>query len=104
MTSTVYAIGDVHGRADLLSSLVNFISEHARSNGVEPRVFFLGDIVDRGPDSREAMETVCETLRRWPESRLLLGNHDLLFLYAMTNQRYLEKWFKDLGGVKTLAS
>jgi hypothetical protein len=33
-----------------------------------------------------------------------LGNHDLLFLYAMTNQRYLEKWFKDLDGVKTLAS
>jgi serine/threonine protein phosphatase 1 len=104
MTSTVYAIGDVHGRADLLSSLVDFISEHARSNCKEPRVFFLGDIVDRGPDSREAMEIVCETLRRWPQSRLLLGNHDQLFLDAMTSQIYVEKWFADFGGVKTLAS
>lgn len=103
MTSTVYAIGDVHGRADLLASLIDFISEHARSNGIEPHVLFLGDIVDRGPDSREAMEIVCETLRRWPKSHLLLGNHDLLFWDAMTSQRFVEHWFK-LGGISTLAS
>lgn len=104
MTSIVYAIGDVHGRADLLASLIDFISQHARSHGIEPRVFFLGDIVDRGPDSREAMEIVCETLKRWPGSRLLLGNHDQLFLDALTSQIYVERWFRDLGGIKTLAS
>jgi len=104
MTSTVYAIGDVHGRADLLGSLIDFIDQHTKSNGIEPRVFFLGDIVDRGPDSREAMEIVCATLRRWPQSRLLLGNHDQLFLDAMTSQIYVEKWFANFGGAKTLAS
>lgn len=104
MASTVYAIGDVHGRADLLSSLIDFIGKHSEDNGIEPRVFFLGDIVDRGPDSREAMEIVCDILKRWPESRLLLGNHDQLFLDAMTSQTYVDKWFEDYGGRKTLAS
>ena len=104
MTSTIYAIGDVHGRADLLSSLITFIGEHSRIRGAEPRVFFLGDIVDRGPDSREAMEIVCETLKRWPESRLLLGNHEALFLDAMTSQFFLKKWFERFGGLQTLVS
>lgn len=104
MTSTVYAIGDVHGRADLLKSLIAFIGEHAGRSGVEPQVFFLGDIVDRGPDSREAMEIVCETLKRWPQSRLLLGNHDCVFLDAMTNQRWVQRWFERLGGMQTLIS
>lgn len=104
MTSIVYAIGDVHGRADLLQSLLNFVEKHAQSKDIDPRVFFLGDIVDRGPDSREAMEIVCDTLRRWPQSRLLLGNHDQLFLDAMTTQRYLDRWFTDFGGLKTVTS
>lgn len=104
MTSTIYAIGDVHGRADLLGSLIAFIGEHSRIGGAEPRVFFLGDIVDRGPDSREAMEIVCKTLKRWPQSRLLIGNHDFIFLDAMTNQFWVQKWFEKLGGMQTLIS
>lgn len=104
MQSTVYAIGDIHGRADLLGSLIDFINLHAKTNGIEPRVYFLGDIVDRGPNSREAMEIVCETLKRWPESRLLLGNHDQLFLDAMTSQIYVNQWFSRFGGMQTLAS
>lgn len=104
MTSTIYAIGDVHGRADLLGSLIAFIGEHSRTRGAEPRVFFLGDIVDRGPDSREAMEIVCKTLKRWPQSRLLIGNHDFIFLDAMTNQFWVQKWFEKLGGMQTLIS
>lgn len=50
------------------------------------------------------MEIVCETLKRWPESRLLLGNHDQLFLDAMTSQIYVDKWFARFGGLQTVAS
>lgn len=84
--------------------MIDFVGKHARRAGAEPRVFFLGDIVDRGPDSREAMEIVCDTLKRWPESRLLLGNHEALFLDAMTSQFFLQKWFQRFGGLQTLIS
>jgi len=104
LNSKIYAIGDVHGRADLLGSMIEFIGKHASLNGTEPKVIFLGDIVDRGPDSREAMEIVCDTLKRWPQSRLILGNHDCIFLDALTRQRCLQWWFEKIGGMQTLIS
>lgn len=106
MHSTVYAIGDVHGRSDLLGSLIEFISRHATANGVEPRVFFLGDIVDRGFDSRGAMEIVRKTLERWPASRFILGNHDEAFrdLLATPEDEVLSKRWLVNGGRTTLFS
>ncbi len=83
----IYAIGDVHGRADLLHRIVAFVHEDALNRGCRPRVFFLGDIVDKGPDSCGAMNTVCDTIRRWPGSRLILGNHDYMFRDALTIQK-----------------
>ncbi|MBS3652195.1 metallophosphoesterase [Pseudaminobacter sp. 19-2017] len=69
MPYTTYAIGDVHGRADLLGTLLDAIA----------RVLFLGDIVDRGPSRRQSMDMVCDTLERWPRSLLMRGNHDAYF-------------------------
>lgn len=103
LKSTVCAIGDVHGRSDLLNSLIGFIEERSAQARHRPRVYFLGDIVDRGPDSRGAMDIVCETLKRWPESRLLLGNHDFMFRDALAEQRFVEDWFM-LGAATTLTS
>lgn len=102
-----YAIGDVHGRADLLRPLLDFIASDAERRGQAPRVIFLGDIVDRGPDSRGAMDLVASTLKRWPSSRLLLGNHDDYFLHVMTedvpDERILALWLRN-GGDATVAS
>ncbi|MBO1905337.1 metallophosphoesterase [Microvirga sp. 3-52] len=102
-----YAIGDVHGRSDLLRSMLAFIASDAERRGQEPRVIFLGDIVDRGPDSRGAMELVARTLKRWPSSRLLLGNHDDYFLHIVTedvpDERILALWLRN-GGRATLES
>jgi serine/threonine protein phosphatase 1 len=102
-----YAIGDVHGRADLLRPLLAFIASDAERRGAEPRVIFLGDIVDRGPDSRGAMDLVGKTLKRWPSSRLLLGNHDDYFLHVVTedvpDERILALWLRN-GGRATLES
>ncbi len=103
LKSTVCAIGDVHGRSDLLNSLIEFLDERSAETRYRPRVYFLGDIVDRGPDSRGAMDIVCETLKRWPESRLLLGNHDFMFRDALTEQRFVEDWFMR-GAETTLTS
>lgn len=102
-----YAIGDVHGRSDLLRSLLAFIATDAEHRGQEPRVIFLGDIVDRGPDSRGAMDLVGKTLKRWPSSRLLLGNHDDHFLHVVTedvpDERILALWLRN-GGDATVTS
>ncbi|MFC4173290.1 metallophosphoesterase [Microvirga sp. GCM10011540] len=102
-----YAIGDVHGRADLLRPLLDFIASDAERRGQVPRVIFLGDIVDRGPDSRGALDLVASTLKRWPSSRLLLGNHDDYFLHVMTedvpDERILALWLRN-GGDATVMS
>lgn len=84
ISTLTYAIGDVHGRADLLRALLDFVAADAAARGQEPRVMFLGDIVDRGPETRAALDLVAGTIARWPRSRLLLGNHDDAFLHAMT--------------------
>ncbi|KRB30821.1 hypothetical protein ASE05_29215 [Mesorhizobium sp. Root172] len=103
-----YAIGDVHGRADLLQSLLAAIVADAHASDAEPRVLFLGDIVDRGPNSREAMDLVCDTLARWPLSRLIRGNHDAYFLDFMTTDRIDEerfgRWLMRIGGYQTMES
>ncbi len=103
LPSTVCAIGDVHGRADLLRLLIDFLDDRSAQAPQPPRVYFLGDIVDRGPDSRQAMEIVCETLRRWPDSRFIMGNHDWLFRDGLTSQLLVHDWL-ERGAINTLAS
>jgi serine/threonine protein phosphatase 1 len=70
-------------------------------------VLFLGDIVDRGPWSRQSVELVCQVLAKWPSSRLILGNHDAYFLEFMTatksDERRFDNWLKQ-GGYQTLHS
>ncbi|MDW9668741.1 serine/threonine protein phosphatase [Sinorhizobium meliloti] len=78
-----YAIGDVHGRADLLAVLLSQIEQENSSDPNGYRVIFLGDIIDRGPDSRPAMDLVAGELKQRSGSQLILGNHEeflLLFL------------------------
>lgn len=100
-----YAIGDVHGRADLLDVLLRAISED--SSGKPYRIVFLGDIIDRGPQSKQAVDMVAETITNIPGSALVLGNHDeflLRFLDAGNDQkRFLDRW-RPLGGSATLTS
>ena len=89
----LYAIGDVHGRADLLERLLGAIEADAKKAGVPPSVVFLGDIVDRGPDSRACLDLVRDTLARWPGSRLLLGNHDDCLLSFFGEASLKDPWF-----------
>ncbi|MGO6875432.1 metallophosphoesterase [Rhizobium ruizarguesonis] len=101
----VYAIGDVHGRADLLRPLLDAIADHAGDQS--PIVIFLGDIIDRGPDSKEALELVDEAFDRFPGSRLVLGNHDeylLLALEGLLTETDIAIWLEGNGGRATVQS
>lgn len=102
----VYYIGDVHGRSDLLKLILDHVRKLADRRGIAPSIHFLGDIVDRGHDSRGAMELVRKTLEESDKSLLHLGNHDEWFLEAVDTEGYFldaESWAMH-GGLKTLAS
>lgn len=101
----IYAIGDVHGRADLLRPLLDAIANDAGDRN--PKVVFLGDIVDRGPDSKEALELVDDALFRFPGSQLILGNHDEYFLLALEGllmDSDIHTWREGNGGWATIES
>jgi len=74
------------------------------------RVVFIGDVIDFGPHSKQAMDIVSETLKRLPGSCLILGDHEVLLLKLLdevdwsARQKLLIKWLDDLGGSATLAS
>ncbi|WP_062211139.1 metallophosphoesterase [Aureimonas sp. AU12] len=102
----VYAIGDVHGRADLLAPLLREIERTAPDDG-RAAIVFLGDLVDRGPDSRGVLDLVIGALQRFPGSKLCLGNHDDWLRRCLagdpTMADDLELWLGQ-GGLETLQS
>lgn len=103
----IYAIGDVHGRRDLLKALLAAIDD--ASGASTARIIFLGDIIDRGPESRQCLDLVIGTLATRPGSRLILGNHEefmLAFLDAPTpddRETAARRWLPN-GGAETLRS
>lgn len=99
----VYAIGDIHGRLDLLAELGDAIErDDAARPAAHTTVIMLGDLVDRGPDSAGVLDFA----RKWAmlrEVRFLSGNHEEMFLAAFTEQNKF-RGFLRFGGVQTLAS
>jgi serine/threonine protein phosphatase 1 len=101
----VYAVGDVHGRADLLEDLYALIVEDARAAPDEPTTLvFLGDLVDRGPDSAKVVERVMQ-LRAESAFRVqvLKGNHEQAMLLFLDDPAFGSTWLQH-GGGPTLAS
>jgi serine/threonine protein phosphatase 1 len=99
----VYAIGDVHGRADLLEQALSRIdADLASFPDCRPVQVFLGDYIDRGPSSR----TVLDFLIARSYSRpivCLRGNHEGYILEFLRNPAILEDW-RQFGGLETLIS
>lgn len=102
----VYAIGDVHGRNDLLQSLLDQIARDDTARGAaETQIIFLGDLVDRGDDSAGVIETAMALKTSGRSIRFLLGNHEEVFLKAC-RKRDLKtvRFFLKIGGDATLQS
>jgi serine/threonine protein phosphatase 1 len=97
-----YAIGDIHGRFDLLEAALSQIERH--SAGLRRRIVFLGDYVDRGPESRSVVERLIP-LNRAGEIICLKGNHEALMVDALnaTKPGAFARWGAN-GGHETLAS
>jgi serine/threonine protein phosphatase 1 len=102
MPGLTYAIGDIHGRLDLLRAAIDVIAEHAHGRPYE--VICLGDYVDRGADSKGVIDTLM-TLAGNAAWRCLLGNHeDMMARSLRTRDREeLDRWLNN-GGDATLDS
>jgi serine/threonine protein phosphatase 1 len=102
----VYAIGDVHGRLDLLDRLLAMVDadDAARGPGCEVVLIFLGDLVDRGPGSAQVVERLRTLAVERPTTRFLKGNHEELFLAALAGDGQAMRTFRRVGGEATLVS
>ena len=97
-----YAVGDIHGCRQLLDRLLALIAADAA--GRERRLVFLGDMIDRGPDSAGAVATLRALQAVEPERVVCLkGNHEDLLGAAVRDPAAADLWLCN-GGVETLAS
>jgi serine/threonine protein phosphatase 1 len=101
-----YGVGDIHGRADLLAMLLDDLETRGRNderaNG-GPVVVFLGDYVDRGPDSKGVIDLLLSGRPYGFERRFLRGNHEQMMQAFMDNPLALRSWVVQ-GGAETLMS
>lgn len=99
----IYAIGDVHGRADLLDRLLSRVDAHIVAHPVvRPIYIFVGDYIDRGPASREVLDLLINCAQG-REMVFLRGNHDIFIDDFLRNPEILRDWSK-IGGLETLMS
>jgi serine/threonine protein phosphatase 1 len=99
----IYALGDLHGMAGLLSRALAFIAADAREGAAQ--VIFLGDYVDRGSDSKGVLDLLVagppNPMHTWIP---LKGNHDQFMSDALAgDEAALDDWLYN-GGLNTLAS
>lgn len=108
-----YAIGDIHGHLDLLRDAHDRIARDIRQHGdADAPVVHLGDLVDRGPDSKGVLDYLSGGIAEGRNWVVLKGNHDRLFTKFLDDPKWQDpglraelSWLHpNLGGAATLAS
>ena len=101
MSELTYAVGDVHGCAQLLQDLMEKIEIHA--NGRSYELVFLGDYIDKGPDTAATLDIVMRLSAATSTGRVicLKGNHEADLLASLDDDRALRKWL-GMGGARVL--
>jgi len=100
-----YAIGDIHGRLDLLDELIDKIHhELKRRPARKTLLVFVGDLIDRGPQSAQVIERLRTYSHRGVKTVFLLGNHEEVLLRILAGDSSLiDSWLK-FGGLQCLES
>ncbi|HUG93929.1 MAG TPA: metallophosphoesterase [Planctomycetaceae bacterium] len=97
MPSRTFAIGDIHGCDRALAALVELIRPTA-----DDTLVVLGDVVDRGPGTRQAIEQLLE-LQQTCRLVLILGNHDEMMIEGLRTGQTIRTWLI-LGGLASVES
>ncbi|MDD9911444.1 MAG: metallophosphoesterase family protein [Alphaproteobacteria bacterium] len=100
-----YAVGDIHGRADLLTLLHKTITLDAKEHDGEVKIVYLGDYIDRGPQSCEVLDIlVGKSPIENAERIFLMGNHECDLIQFLEAPKTQEDWLHKWGGASTLQS
>jgi serine/threonine protein phosphatase 1 len=103
VATRIYAVGDIHGRADLLSEIVARIDDDIRRRPIAHTVeIYLGDYIDRGPHSKTVIDLLAVRLVA-NRAVCLRGNHEAVMEGFLQDPAILQYWLP-LGGMQTLAS
>jgi serine/threonine protein phosphatase 1 len=99
----IYAFGDLHGRLDLLDELLGRVTHDMTVRPVaRPLFVFLGDYIDRGPQSRETIDRLIAHGRD-NECVFLKGNHEQIAIKCLSDRSLFDQWMR-FGGLDTLVS
>lgn len=109
MTRPIYAVADIHGFSDQLDRALGLI---AADGGPGAEIVFLGDLVDRGPDSRGVIDRLLDGRANGRPWQVVQGNHDAMFARFLRDGTLTDARIKSglpwtdprLGGTATLAS
>ena len=101
----VYAVGDIHGRLDLLKRMEAAIAEDTRASAaMAPVICYLGDYIDRGPASAQVLEHLSMPAADQPERVFLKGNHeDRMLAFLDDPAAHGARWMR-FGGDALLTS
>jgi len=100
----IYAFGDIHGRFDLLGELYQAVEADLQARPVDECVeVFVGDYVDRGPDSRQVLKFLADRSSACGRRVCLKGNHEDVLLQSLREPDLLSYWLGQ-GGASTMLS
>ena len=99
----IYAIGDIHGCIGLLDGKLDRIYRDSVGFKGDVIEVFLGDYIDRGPDSRAVLERLASEPRQGHQRICLKGNHEEAMLSRLDNPELMDSWV-NFGAVETLMS
>jgi serine/threonine protein phosphatase 1 len=101
-----YAVPDIHGRFDLTLAAVDLIAADVAARGRPPfKIVFLGDYVDRGPESAQVVELL-RTMQRDATTKVIVlrGNHEDIMVQTVTSRVPDTAWWYGNGGDATMRS
>jgi len=99
----VYVVGDIHGVVAETATLLRFLEEKEGLTQ-DDLVIFLGDYIDRGPDTKDVVDLMLDFKERFPRSRYLKGNHEDMMLDFLGFGGHLGQAFLYNGGLETIQS
>lgn len=99
----IYAIGDIHGRADLLRTTIEKIHSDLVTLDQKKTIIYLGDYIDRGPDSAVVIDILQSASEEDIQSHLIMGNHEEFLVRFLDNPMEGMPWLT-YGGAETLLS
>lgn len=98
--SRIFCIGDIHGCSNTLADLLLHKIQLKKSD----QLIFMGDYIDRGPDSKGVLDMIIHLMKQEYDITCLMGNHEDLLINSEEDDEVFLHWMRFCGGFETLKS